>query len=176
MQPRLTIVPLELADANAFVARHHRHHFPVQGHRFSLGCVTNDCHLVGAAIIGRPVARLINPRTVLEVTRLVTDGTHNACSCLYGAAARIGKAMGYERIQTYIIDTETGVSLRAAGWECDGEAGGGKWYHTEGKARRSDQPTGSKQRWSKGLNPPVEYQPPAAIEGAATAIQGGLWE
>ena len=34
---KLAIVPLELAEANAFVVAHHRHHGVVQGHKFSLG-------------------------------------------------------------------------------------------------------------------------------------------
>jgi hypothetical protein len=89
---------------------------------------------------------------VLEVVRLVTDGTYNACSILYAAAARAGQAMGYERIQTYILDSETGASLRASGWICEGAAGGGQWKHTDGKPRRTDQPTEVKTRWAKTLN------------------------
>ena len=55
---RLHVVPLELSEANRLVAQWHRHHQPSQGHRFSLGVVDNDGGLHGAAIIGRPVARL----------------------------------------------------------------------------------------------------------------------
>ena len=54
MQPRLTIVPLELADANGLVAGHHRHHFPVPGHRFGLGAFVDE-RLVGFASRGRPL-------------------------------------------------------------------------------------------------------------------------
>jgi len=152
-QQSLYIIPLELREANELVSRWHRHHQPCQGHRFSLGCVTEDGTLAGAAIVGRPVARLAgHPRHVLEVTRLVTNGTPNCCSALYAAAARAGKDMGYLRIQTYILETETGVSLRAAGWTYEGEAGGGQWKHTDGKQRRTDQPTCMKGRWAKCLN------------------------
>ena len=63
----------------------------------------------------------------LEVNRLCTDGTKNACSFLYGAAARAAKVMGYRKIITYILDTESGVSLRASGWRCAGLAGGREW-------------------------------------------------
>ena len=112
----LTVIPLELKEANAFVAKLHRHHKPVVGHRFSIGCVDDGGILRGAAIVGRPVARLAgHPRDVLEVTRLCTDGTHNACSILYAAAAKAGKALGYKRIQTYTLPIEGGASLRAAG-------------------------------------------------------------
>ena len=133
------------------VAQMHRHHKPVQGHRFSIGTVTPDGALVGGASVGRPVARLTNSKEVLEVTRLVTDGTPNACSTLYAAAARIGKELGYLRIQTFILDTEPGTSLKAAGWKLDGVSPGGQWKHTDGKPRRTDQPTVPKQRWVREL-------------------------
>jgi len=150
----LTVIPLELKEANELVSRLHRHHKPAVGHRFSLGVVDDGGLLRGCAIVGRPVARLAgHPRHVLEVSRLCTDGARNACSMLYGAAARVGKAMGYLRIQTYVLaDEETGVSLRATGWVCDGLAGGGQWRHTDGKDRRTDQPTGKILRWTRVLN------------------------
>jgi len=154
-QPRLKVVPLELAEANELVAQWHRHHQPTVGHRFSLGVIDEQGMAHGACIVGRPVARLAgDPRCVLEVVRLVSDGTPNCCSALYSAAARAGKAMGYERIQTYILDEETGTSLKASGWVCEGEAGGGQWKHTDGKPRRTDQPTQKKQRWALTLNKP----------------------
>lgn len=153
MEKAFTVVPLELNEANALVSALHRHHKPCQGHRFSIGVIDTEGNLRGACIVGRPVARLAgHPRQVLEVTRLVTDGTPNLCSMLYAAAARTGKAMGYSRIQTYILQSETGVSLKAAGWKCEGEAGGGQWKHTDGKARRTDQPTGAKQRYALVLS------------------------
>lgn len=85
------------------------------------------------------------------MTRLVTDGTKNACSALYAAAARIGREMGYKKIQTYILASEPGTSLVASGWVDEGEAGGGQWKHTDGKPRRTDQPTEKKTRWAKYL-------------------------
>lgn len=162
---RYHVIPLELAEANALVAQWHRHHKPSQGHRFSLGVVDGDGVLHGAAIVGRPVARLAgSPRDVLEVVRLVTDGTENCCSVLYAAAARAGKAMGYKRIQTYILDEERGTSLIAAGWTDEGEAGGGQWKHTDGKARRTDQPITQKRRWAKELlERPEPETPPRRI-------------
>lgn len=99
---RMELISVRLAEANAFVALHHRHHRPVVGHKFSLGVVLNGA-LVGVAIIGRPVARLRDDGETLEVTRLCTDGTRNACSFLYGAAARAAVALGYRRIGTYIL-------------------------------------------------------------------------
>lgn len=144
----LLVTPLTLKQANEFVAAHHRHHKPATGHRFSIGCVDSEGRLHGAAIVSRPVARMVDPYRVAEVVRLVTDGTPNACSILYGAAARAAKAMGFQKIQTYTLPDEGGASLRASGWICEGEAGGGQWKHTDGRARRSDQPTERKVRWA----------------------------
>lgn len=148
----LTICPLELRDANALVSRLHRHHKKVTGHRFSIGVRDDTGLLRGAAIVGRPVARLTDATTTLEVTRLVTDGTPNACSMLYGAAARIGRELGYQRIQTFILHgDEDGISLRASGWAFEKVSHGGQWTHSDGKERRTDQPTGPKERWSRAL-------------------------
>ena len=122
---RLFVTPVELVEANAFIAKYHRHHKPVVGHRFSIGCITDDGVLHGVCVVGRPVARLAGaPRDVLEVTRLATDGVTNGCSILYAAAARAGLAMGYKRIQTYTLPEEGGASLRASGWIEEGLAGG----------------------------------------------------
>jgi hypothetical protein len=172
---RYFVIPLELAEANALVAQWHRHHQPSQGHRFSLGAIDADGILHGAAIVGRPVARLAgSPRDVLEVVRLVTDGTENCCSILYAAAARAGAAMGYRRIQTYVLDSEPGTSLRAAGWVNEGEAGGGQWKHTDGKPRRTDQPTETKRRWAKALNDrPEPERPPRRVDD--DAVQDDLF-
>ena len=123
----LTLTPVSLAQANAFVAEHHRHHKPVTGHKFSIGCAATGGELVGVAIVGRPVSRYLDDGLTLEVTRLCTTGAKNACSMLYGAAARAAKAIGYQKIITYTLDTEDGASLRAAGWRCAGLAGGKRW-------------------------------------------------
>lgn len=146
----MKIVPLELKELNELVSKFHRHHKPVQGHRFSIG-VEKDGKIVGGASIGRPVARMTNAKEVLEVTRLVTDGTKNACSALYSAAARIGRELGYKRIQTFILDTELGTSLKASGWEFEQNSGGGDWTSISKPNRRQDQPQQPKQRWGRSL-------------------------
>jgi hypothetical protein len=129
----MQIKHLELAEANAFVAAHHRHHKPVTGHRFSLGLEV-DGRLVGVAIAGRPVAREIDHTTTLEVTRLCTDGTKNACSALYSACRRAAKALGYKRIITYILASESGTSLRAAGWSYKYTTAHKKGWNTPSRA------------------------------------------
>jgi hypothetical protein len=122
----LTVERVGLDEANTFVAQHHRHHKPVIGHLFSIG-VSLDGVIVGVAIVGRPVSRHRDDGVTAEVTRLCTDGTHNACSFLYGASARAAFALGFKRIGTYILASEPGVSLTAAGWRLLGERGGKSW-------------------------------------------------
>ncbi len=73
------------------------------------------------------MARLLDDGWTVEVNRVATDGTKNACSKLYGAAKRVAFALGYKRIFTYTLQEEGGASLRGAGWKCLGTAGGGNW-------------------------------------------------
>lgn len=150
----LSTVPLTLREANDAIAVWHRHHKPVQGYRFAIGAVNAEGQLVGVAVAGRPVARNAgDPRSVCEVTRLATDGTRNACSFLYGACARAAKAMGFAKIQTYILEEEPGSSLLASNWTQVAVSPGGTWRHSDGKARRTDQPNGPKRRFELQLNP-----------------------
>lgn len=122
----LEIVPMTLREANAYVEQHHRHHGPVPGQKYSIGLSDGE-KIVGVAIVGRPVSRHLDDGWTLEVNRLCTDGTKNACSMLYAAAWRAARAMGYKRLVTYILESENGASLRAAGWKCVGQAGGLRW-------------------------------------------------
>jgi hypothetical protein len=153
----LRLVPVTLREANRFVAQHHRHHQPVRGCRFTVGVAEGD-RVVGVIIVGRPVARAVDLRSTCEVTRCCTDGTRHAASLLYAAAARAARALGYERIQTYTLEQETGVSVRAAGWIPVALVRGRRWEHSserqlrlDGSTRRQDQPTGPKVRWHKEL-------------------------
>lgn len=148
---RLRVVPCTLKQANALVALLHRHHKPATGHRFSIAVEDEYSITVGACIVGRPVARMCDQYTTAEVVRLVTDGTKNACSILYAAAARAAEAMGYSKIQTYILTEEHGSSLKASGWAKEAETSGGDWNHSTANAgkRRTDQPMGAKSRWAR---------------------------
>jgi hypothetical protein len=107
-------VSLHLREANEFVANHHRHSLPSVGCKFALGAA-QDGKLVGVAIAGRPVCRRLDDVTTLEVLRVCTDGTANACSFLYSRTAKIARLMGYTRIITYTLTSEGGASLRAVG-------------------------------------------------------------
>lgn len=89
---------------------------------------------------------------IAEVTRLCTNGAKNACSFLYATCARICREMGFTKIQTYILQTEDGTTLRAAGWVQEAEVYGRSWSAGQrtGK-RRTDQPEVAKTRWAKYL-------------------------
>lgn len=146
----LVVRPIELKQANAFVDELHRHHKPVRGHRFSIACYANE-KLCGVAILGRPVSSKIDPLEVLDVTRLCTDGTFNACSKLYSACARAAREIGYKRIQTYVLDTETASSLKASGWVFDGMTRSKGHWHSRGELQ-PEHLRKPKQRWIKVLN------------------------
>lgn len=136
---RFGLVSVTLAEANEFVTERHRHHKRVVGHKFSLGAVMAET-LVGVVIVGRPVSRHRDNGLTLEVTRLCTDGTKNACSFLYGAAARATFALGYKRIGTYILASEPGTSLRAAGWRFIGQTKAESWSRPS-RPREDKHPT-----------------------------------
>lgn len=148
----LFVAPITVREANAFVEQYHRHHPPVRGHRFSLAAVDDSGRVRGVCVVGRPVSRGSGDHhDVAEVTRLATDGTRNACSFLYGAAARTCRAMGFLRLQTYTLPEEGGASLRAVGWHLEAMTKGGQWVHTDGKPRRQDLPQQPKWRWAVNL-------------------------
>jgi len=122
----MEITPIDFSEANAFVQLRHRHHKPVVGCKFCLA-VSENGQVVGVALVGRPVSRRLDNGWTLEVNRLCTDGTKNACSMLYGAAWRVAKNLGYKRLITYTLPSEGGSSLRASNWRLLGLAGGGNW-------------------------------------------------
>jgi hypothetical protein len=140
----LTLVPITISDANVFIRQHHRHHGPAQGGLFVVACAQDDS-IVAVAIIGRPVARNLQDGYTAEVIRLCSDGTKNSCSMLYSASWRAARALGYRRLVTYILDTEPGTTLIAAGWKEIGSVRGRSWscpsrprvdrHPTQGKLR-----------------------------------------
>lgn len=122
----LKIKPIHLTPAKEYVKQYHRHNIPPVGGKFAVACYDN-CRLCGVAICGRPTARHSDDGVTLEIYRNCTDGTRNACSKLYGACLRIAKAMGYERVVTYTLESENGASLKASNFENEGQAGGVEW-------------------------------------------------
>ncbi len=141
----LAIQPITFAEACEFVRQHHRHHKPPVGHKFSIA-VNDGVKVVGVVMVGRPVARAFDNGWTLEVTRCCTDGTVHVASKLYAAARRATFALGYRRLVTYTLETESGVSIRAAGWKEIGRAGGGSW-NCKSRPRVDTAPTCAKTLW-----------------------------
>jgi hypothetical protein len=141
----LRVIPVTFAEANAFVAQHHRHHRPVVGTKFCVA-VADSARVVGVAMVGRPVARALDDGWTLEVNRVCTDGHRNACSMLYSAAWRAARALGYQKLITYTLPEEGGASLRAAGWRVVAETSGGSWSCAS-RPRVDTHPLQGKLRW-----------------------------
>jgi hypothetical protein len=114
----LTAVPITLTEAREFVGNFHRHNKPPVGGVFAVG-VSDGTRLVGVAIAGRPVARMLDNGETLEVTRccVLDDAPKGSCSFLYARCWNAARALGWKRILTYTLQAESGASLRGAGWK-----------------------------------------------------------
>ena len=146
------IMPISLREARRFVTDHHRHHKAPQGGKFAIG-LDDDNEIIGVAIVGRPVARMLDNGYTAEVTRLcVLEGHKNACSMLYSACWRAARAMGYRRLITYILKSESGESLKASGFERKiiGEVGGGTWNRID-RPRLDTHPLEQKKLFERGI-------------------------
>lgn len=158
-------VAVTLKQANAFVAKHHRHSAPVRGHKWSVGVAVRG-ELVGVAIVGRSVARRLDDGRQMEILRVcVRDGVSDlwVCSNLYGRCVRVARDLGYAVILTYTKKGESGASLRAAGFEPVADSPGGTWdVPTRRRTVRETtlfgvvekkRDTGPKIRWERLLKP-----------------------
>jgi hypothetical protein len=139
-------VPLHLREANLFVANYHRHNLPTVGGKFAVGAAVAG-KLVGVAIAGRPVARKLDDGKTLEVLRVCTDGTPNACSFLYARCAKIARLMGYEKIITYTLEAEGGASLRALGAKQTGPLFSHEWGNAARPRKSQSVYQEPKYRW-----------------------------
>lgn len=159
----VNIIPLTLPAANHFIERHHRHHGILPGGFawWAIGAVENG-EVVGVALAGRPTNRNNDDGQTVEVQRVATDGTFNACSALYGACARAAKAIGAARIITYTLNAESGGSLRGAGWIREADGISSWWWHRgadgNGRTPAVDRPhmAEGKVRWAKHFREPIE--------------------
>ncbi len=146
---KLVAIPLELKQANEYVSNSHRHHDPVYRDKYRIGCLSGG-ELVGIVQVGRPVSRMLDDGKTLEVVRLCSNGEKNVCSFLYSRAARIAKELGYKRIITYILDSESGSSVIAAGWKYEASIKGHSW-NCPSRPRNTTAPTCDKKRYVKYL-------------------------
>lgn len=160
----MVAVPIELKDAQNYINKFHRHHQAAHRDKFRIAAM-DDGEIVGVVQVGRPVSRVLDDGHTLEVLRLCTIGEKNVCSFLYSRAARIAKEMGYTKIITYILESETGTSLKASGWKLEAGGVGGSDWNVPSRPRevvasqmslfpeKQKYPVGEKkQRWVKLLN------------------------
>lgn len=151
-QSRLRIVPCSMERAIAYVDELHRHHGAALKAKFVCAVIDEADAVRGVAMVGRPVARLLDDGITLEVNRIATDGCENACSALYGASRRIAKAMGYHKLITYIRSDEPGTSLKASGWTFEERIRARSW-DMPGRHRTDKTEIVQRERWSVILNP-----------------------
>ena len=145
-----TIIPMTLKEARRFVDRHHRHHRAPVGGLFAIGLGAAD-EVVGVAITGRPVNRVLDNGWTAEVLRVaLLEEVPNGCSQLYGASWRAARALGYRRLVTYTLQEETGVSLLASGWKLIAKTQGGSW-NTPSRPRVDAHPLQGKLRWEVNI-------------------------
>jgi len=183
LQPKVGIVPVTLPVANRYVDALHRHHAPIPGGFgwFAIAAVAEGT-VRGVAIAGRPTNRNNDDRQTIEVLRVATDGTPNAPSALYGACTRAARAMGAARIITYTLESESGSSLRGAGWVREAEGITSWWATGNSRTRAIARPhmDERKVRWALQLRKPVEYEHTISAEpgedGSLPDSQGSLFD
>jgi len=111
-------VPMTISEAKEFVTNFHRHNKSPQSGLFAVGA-SNGKKLIGVAIVGRPVARMLDDGETAEVIRccVVDNSPKGACSFLYARCWQAAKALGWQKLITYTLQDESGASLRGAGWK-----------------------------------------------------------
>lgn len=130
----LTIVPISIKEANGYVDRWHRHNKPIRVARWACACVDHLGTIHGVAIFGTPSCTNLMDGLTGEILRVATDGTRNSCSILYGACRKAAFALGYTRVVTYTLHSESQASLKAVGFKLvDDNAGGSPWTNRKGR-------------------------------------------
>jgi len=152
---KLQVIPVTLREANDFISAFHRHSGRTarDGGRFAIGA-TDGSTMWGIAIVGRPLARLLNDGYTAEITRVcvMPNAPKGCCSFLYGRCWRIWQQMGGKRLVTYTLQHENGHSVRGAGWKIMGDVKSGSWSR-DGRERTWHPINGQQKfRWEIGSN------------------------
>ena len=164
----MELTPLTLKEARRFVARHHRTHPAPQGGLFAIGAAVGE-DIIGVAIVGVPVSRLLADGYTAEVRRLcVLENRPNACSFLYGACWRAARSMGYRKLITYTGSKEPGTSLRAAGWRLVGTTKAQSWDRPS-RPRVDTSPPQQRQLWDRMTCQSPQRNPQQAAPAATGA-------
>jgi hypothetical protein len=167
----MTVVPCTITRAREIIRLHHRHNRPPVGGLFALAAEL-DGELVGVAMVGRPVARMLQDRFTAEVTRTCTlpSAPKGAVSFLYAACRRVAFALGYRKLITYTLASESGASLRGAGWQMEAELKPRAGWDTPSRRRAAGTVDNTaKRRWAASV--PETPQKPSLSE-----MKGGRHE
>lgn len=120
MSKILHIRPTTIKKANEFIKTFHRHHRPTVRNNGRWALSAHDLHgrLVGVVIAGNPVSPHLMDGVTIELTRVCVrdEAPKGTCSFLLSRCCKIWKDMGGGKVITYTLNTESGASLRGAGW------------------------------------------------------------
>lgn len=120
MAKQLYAQPITIKNANEFIKKFHRHHRPTirNGGRWAMAALDSSHDVVGVVIAGNPVSATYMDGVTIELTRLcVKEGApKGTCSFLLGKCCSIWRTMGGARVITYTLASESGASLKGAGW------------------------------------------------------------
>jgi hypothetical protein len=151
----LHIAPIYKDEANDFVDSFHRHNERCDNASFAVALRDENDVLHGVAVLGRPASPQVDDGVTLEIKRVcVKDGIKNGNSMLYGAAQRVAKALGYRRVLTYTLLSESGISLKASNFVSTYVSPEGyrmnealRWPKRQHRRRLKSYPEGRKVRW-----------------------------
>ena len=142
---------------------------PDRGDIIRVGVAVDGELVVSALPADRRAPGLQDGRT-LEITRVCTLGSENACSRLYGALCRAAKALGWQRVYTYTLVSEPGSSLKAAGFVIDAQLAERDWSlgKTDGFGRYHTNLFGEQRslRLGRSCDGGATYDPASGFERA----------
>jgi hypothetical protein len=156
----LSLKPIGVENANAFVKEHHRHNKELNfGPRFAIAVVDRSGEMWGVAIVSHPATRALNHNSYTgEVRQVCTrpGAPVNCCSMLYSACWRAWRAMGGTKMVTYTLVGEPGTSLHASSWKRVAKSTRGKYpgsweTHPQNPSVTPDILKQTKWRWEVSL-------------------------
>lgn len=110
----MSIVLLELEDANRFANEFSLPLRVVNSCEFAIGTVDGAGDLHGVAVCNET-----NDKKTLEINYICTDGWYNASFILCEACCRFAKNMGYTKIITYTATHDNDKALKHHGFNCN---------------------------------------------------------
>lgn len=190
----LRLVNVGKGEADAFIREHHRTHPSLnpRGLMYSVG-VHKGGRLVAVATAGHPTGRYADPRAVLELSRVASDGTvKGAASMLVARLLRLLPKSTREGANkpalfvTYSLSAEEGHTYRGlrdlglrpvalvAGRDPGGARAGGDAPHVQtSKIRWEAGPGAAPARWDL-LEAPEAPAPPRTVTLAPAAVPAPL--